>query len=255
GAAGLVLNEHEFASFAETNATVFLNTPAQPTDPLFDKEWFLAAADILPIWNDYTGQGVRVGVFDPTGNVDFSHADLSQGVTEIKTNGQPGIQAIGDHATLVAGVVAAARNGTGAVGVAYGVTLGSEALSDGQTIRANFALLDDWKNYDVVNNSWTPVGTTSQDLVQIQSALFDAAAHGRQGLGTAIVVGAGNDGALGENTDDSLLSNSPYAITVGGISQQHLLGAPVDDFFDNVAAFSRPGPTVLVSAPAADVLS
>jgi hypothetical protein len=50
-----------------------------------------------------------------------------------------------------AGVIGAARDGSGAIGVAYNATISSVALpSDGSLNN-----LDTWKNYDVVNNSWT----------------------------------------------------------------------------------------------------
>jgi hypothetical protein len=48
-------------------------------------------------------------------------------------------------------VIGAARDGSGAIGVAYNATISSVALpSDGSLNN-----LDTWKNYDVVNNSWT----------------------------------------------------------------------------------------------------
>ncbi|NPB65164.1 S8 family serine peptidase, partial [Shigella sonnei] len=54
-----------------------------------------------------------------------------------------------EHATLVAGVMVAARNGEGGVGVAYGATLGGHWLDS-----KDLSSLDRMKEYDVVNHSW-----------------------------------------------------------------------------------------------------
>lgn len=120
---------------AEMTATVYLNTPNLPTDLLFDSEWFLQAADVIPVWKDYTGAGISIGIFDPSGNVDFSNPDLAPNAGQsIKIDGTPGVETIGTHATLVAGVIGAANNGQGGIGVAYGATISSEAIPMGPVI-------------------------------------------------------------------------------------------------------------------------
>ena len=54
-----------------------------PTDPLFAQQWYLTSPvggiNVLPVWNDYTGAGVKIALFD-TG-VDFSHPDLNASIS------------------------------------------------------------------------------------------------------------------------------------------------------------------------------
>ncbi|ACB97247.1 proprotein convertase P-domain-containing protein [Beijerinckia indica] len=243
---------------AELAATVSLVTPSQPTDPLFAKEWFLQAADVIPLLKHYTGAGVSVGIFDGSGNVDFSNPDLSAHAGQsVKLDGTPGITQTGTHATLIAGVLGAAIDGEGAVGVAPDATLNSEAVGLVGMSTQTDANLMDWSNYDVVNNSFSvkppfynlglsPAGSASE-----LTAFLNAIQNGRQGYGTIIVMGGGNSRAQGENTNDSYLTSSPYAITVGGInattdlSTLRISGAP----------FSDPGYSILISAPANNITS
>jgi Ca2+-binding RTX toxin-like protein/subtilisin-like proprotein convertase family protein len=257
GNEGVVINQVGTTTTAEMNATVYLNTPDQPTDSLFDSEWFLQAADVLPVWKDYTGAGVSVGVFDLSGNVDFSNPDLAPNAgAVVKVDGTPGIELIGNHATLVAGVIAAARDGEGAVGVAYDATISSEALRSGDSTGATN--LRDWRNYDVVNNSWGGLANLNglfQDNylynVAVAQDVLNAASYGRNGLGTAIVFAAGNSRAAGDNTNNHNESNSPYTIVVGGINAQSAVGSLIDA----LTPFSDPGASILVSAPASNVTS
>ena len=65
---------------------------------------------MLPLWPQYTGKGIKVGVIDD--GVD-SHKDLPT-VTGLAP------KAIDDnHGTSVAGIIAGKRNNLGTVGVAY----------------------------------------------------------------------------------------------------------------------------------------
>jgi len=256
---GVSVNQAGTDITAEVNGTVYLNTPSQPTDPLFDKEWFLQAADVIPVWQDYTGAGVSVGVFDPSGNVDLSNSDLQENAgSEVQVDGEPGISQLSNHATLTAGIIAAARDGEGIVGVAYNATISSEAFGATSTPE-EAGNLADWQNYDVVNNSFGPSPPFGDNFLNMDAngqnayatAFLDAASKGRHGLGTVIVVGAGNDRAHGGNTNDTNMSNSWETIAVGGIDAQADLGSLVPDG----KPFSNPGATILVSAPASDVTS
>jgi Subtilase family len=68
-------------------------------------------------------------------------------------------QTFSQHATMVAGVMVAARNGEGGVGVAYNSTLAGHYIQ-GEGLEVNQLSLEitnalaKFKNYDVVNNSW-----------------------------------------------------------------------------------------------------
>jgi subtilisin family serine protease len=47
-----------------------------PNDPLYASQWHLAMlGDIETIWNEFTGLGVTVGVYDE--GVDYLHEDLA----------------------------------------------------------------------------------------------------------------------------------------------------------------------------------
>src|SRR5689334_14865181 len=48
---------------------------APPADDLFDAQWhFGRLGDIEKIWEEYTGQGVHVGIYDD--GVEYTHPDL-----------------------------------------------------------------------------------------------------------------------------------------------------------------------------------
>ena len=86
-----------------------------PSDTHFRWQWSLFSpygANILPVWNDYTGRGIRVAVFDQ--GIDGSHSDLGgnllsalgRDAATLSGNGLPKLS--GDnHGTAVAGVIAA----------------------------------------------------------------------------------------------------------------------------------------------------
>jgi len=260
---GLTVSQIGTTNTAEMSATVYLNPPSAPSDPLYDSEWFLQAANVPAVWQSYTGAGVSVGIFDPSGNVDFSNPDLAANAgAEVMIDGQPGQQQVGTHATLIAGIIGAADDGAGAVGVAPGATLDSEAIGSptnttGEATGIDDANLMDWSKYDVVNNSFQVTPPFSAQYLSGSSgptdltALQNAVQNGRGGLGTIVIFGGGNSRASGQTTNDFTETNSPYEITVGGIDAPSDLGA----LQISGAPFSDPGATILVSAPANQVTS
>lgn len=254
GQNGTIVNQIGTTATAEITATAYLNTPNLPTDPLLDSEWFLQAANVLPVWKDYTGKGVSVGIIDPSGNVDFSNPDLAQNAGQsYKIDTSPGIDHIGTHATLIAGVIGAAANGVSGVGVAPDATISSEVTGIGQGV-VELTAVKDWRYYDVVNNSWGNRALFRENATvdtQIAQAYADATLYGRRGLGTAIVFAGGNSRAAGDNTNYHLESNSRFAINVGGINAASDLGA----LQISGAPFSNPGSSILVSAPANNITS
>jgi serine protease len=105
--------------------------PAAPNDPLFAKQWALAAVRAPAAWATSTGAGTLVGVVD-TG-ADLSHQDLAGQIAAstdcIGSMGDP-LQCQGTgqddngHGTEVAGIIAAAtNNGVGIAGTAPGAKL------------------------------------------------------------------------------------------------------------------------------------
>src|SRR5262245_53839629 len=111
-----------------------------PNDPLFQYQWFLKNTgqsgggigkdiNVLPVWPDYTGKGVRVAIVDD--GVLLDHPDLAKNIDlagswDAITNSPGGgpVDADDNHGTPVAGLVAeVANNKIGGSGVAPDATL------------------------------------------------------------------------------------------------------------------------------------
>ncbi|MEK9498391.1 S8 family serine peptidase [Photorhabdus sp. P32] len=253
---------------APMRAPVTLLTPEVPLDPLAAQQWYLSDANILPVWKDYTGKGVRIGQFEPGGKFatapeifDINHPDLAANVDKAwlqtqQTNGAlPDV--ISNHATMVAGVMVAAKNNAGGVGVAHDATLGGYYLAnDG----ADLAGLGHMVSFDVANNSW---GFTNDfALSSFQDGSINtaaslsmnaqyAAANGRGGLGTVIVAAGGNHRAEGGNAQGSLTNNNRFSVEVGAINAQ----GDLSTLQIGSSPFSNPGASLLVSAPGSNVVS
>ncbi|MDB6372026.1 S8 family serine peptidase [Photorhabdus bodei] len=253
---------------APMRAVATLLTPEVPLDPLAAQQWYLSDANILPVWKDYTGKGVRIGQFEPGGKFatapeifDVNHPDLAANVDKAwlqtqQTNGTlPNV--VSNHATMVAGVMVAAKNNRGGVGVAHDATLGGYYLAnDG----ADLAGLGHMVSFDVANNSWG----FANDFVlsSFQDGSIDtaaslsmnaqyAAANGRGGLGTVIVAAGGNHRAEGGNAQGSLTNNNRFSVEVGAINAQ----GDLSTLQIGSSPFSNPGASLLVSAPGSNVVS
>lgn len=255
----------------EMKARVLLVSSDAPTDPDFARQWYLGAIRAPQAWQaGYTGKGVKVLVFEPSGPfattrqvADLNHPDL---VANQNSSFQdtPGHSA---HATEVAGVIGAARNGIGGVGVAYGVTLDSRTFAPvDRTIGSFRDDLSVMQRYDVINNSWTQ-GDPDQfgwlasaaagdpaitlQIGAVGEAITTAATYGRGGLGTVMVFAAGNSRSRGDDAGLSTMDNNEFTITVGGINLVGDIGGSVQP----VSPFSERGTNILVSAPASNIVT
>jgi subtilisin-like proprotein convertase family protein len=240
-----------------------------PTDPLYGSQWHLSLLDnttellIERIWNEYTGNGIHVGVYDD--GIELSHTDLNDnydpsrhiviGGTTLSGNVT---NAASNHGTSVAGLIAAENNGSDTVGVAYGASLTGINIFDATSpiylnsellpVQNNFyAALALGVNFDVVNHSWGsyPSFEFSQNLYnpqsfagRVSSAYEICAVNGRGGLGTIAVQSAGND-IVEANADG--INASRFTITVGAIHN--------DGF---ASSYSNYGACILVSAAGGD---
>ncbi|MFV3130321.1 pre-peptidase C-terminal domain-containing protein [Niveispirillum sp. KHB5.9] len=241
-----------------------------PADPLFARQWHLNGIygiNVLPVWADYTGSGVRVGVLDQ--GIDPSHRDLDDnlltGLSRVAATGAAGgAPQTGDdnHGTAVSGVIAAERNGSGGVGVAYNADLVSyyDPLSSSTTVFAatsSATFLRAIGTVDVLNNSWgfgnffksTPNRAFLDDFDSNPfnisgAALARLAAEGRGGKGTVVVQAAGNTGQYGDDTNLHNFQNSRFVITVAATDSNGAL-----------ASFSTPGVSVLVAAPGVGIVT
>lgn len=253
---------------APMRATATLSTPDVPTDPLAVQEWYLSDANIIPVWKDYTGKGVRIGQFEPGGEfatgpeiLDVKHPDLAPNVdpawlaTQHHNGKLP--QAVSNHATMVAGVMVAAKNGQGGVGVAYDATVGGHFIANSG---GDMTSLANMVNYDIANNSWGftgdfAMGNLQDGRINTESILLSnaqyAAAGGRGGLGTVIVAAGGNAREKGGSAQGSLTANNRFTIEVGAINAQ----SDLSTLQLGSAPFSNPGASLLVSAPGSNVVS
>ena len=102
-----------------------------PLDGYLDLQWYLypdTGINAFSVWPEYTGTGVRVAVFDQ--GIDPNHPDLNgnllvglgRNASDLSAGGAP-LLASDNHGTAVAGTIAAERDGSGIVGVAYGADL------------------------------------------------------------------------------------------------------------------------------------
>lgn len=242
-----------------------------PTDPLFPSQWHLhnpnGGINVVPVWADYTGRGVRIGVLDQ--GIDDYHRDLddnlilSRSITAF-TRGAGGRPILADdnHGTAVAGVAAAERNGYGGVGVAYNADLVSfyDPLSGTDAAFAtavNNTYLHSIQNVDVLNNSWgygnffrLSPSQAFRDNFRVApfnvpgATLERLVREGRNGLGTVVVQSAGNTDRVGDDTNLHSFQNSRFIVTVAAT-----------DINGRIASFSTPGSSILVSAPGVNVVT
>jgi hypothetical protein len=201
-AAAMVIQEGTGQS-ATMKAAVYLKTPDMPADPLLTDQWYISDANILPVWKDYTGKGIRIGQFEPGGPfavtkeiLDYRHPDLQPNIDATwladPTNlaGAGSEETFSTHATLVAGVMVAAKNGEGAVGVAYDAKVAGHYIDVEEIESTQTGALMKMKDYDVANNSWGATGNFDGRFVPVGTLAgqyLEAARDGRNGLGTVIV--------------------------------------------------------------------
>ncbi len=243
-----------------------------PTDTLYGDQWHFTLLGtgsggellIQRIWNEFTGAGIYVGVYDD--GIEFNHFDLNDNYDanlEIEVGGitQSGnvVTTNDTHGTSVAGLIAAENNGQDTVGVAFGASLTGINIFDPSSLTAigagstattldNFySAIEQGAAFDVMNHSWGSFPGFSDDgnlSNPTGFAALTAAAYafvsetGRGGLGTIVVQSAGNE-AVDANGDG--INASRHTLTVGALHQD---GFP--------SSYSNYGASVLVSAAAGD---
>ena len=247
-----------------TGAQVKLAMPVYSTASVAETadQWHLGyLGDITKIWQDFTGKGVKVGVFDD--GVQGWHWDLAPNYDAANHLNVDGFVVNGSwdgpyHGTAVAGLIAAARNDRGGVGIAYDAKLsGVSIYTDWEPSYVDGR--DFWKaqqaaahQYDVVNNSWGGGGSSldtgnSRSNPDSMASMYAKgwaalAEQGRDGLGTISVKSAGNSAADVESE--------------GGDTTRHTINVGAYRQVDGVAAsYSNSGAALLLSAPSSDRLS
>ena len=206
---------------------------------------------------------MTVGVYDD--GIDAGHEDLAANydasleLVDDLGNPLPPVPIFpGDgHGTAVAGIIGAANNGIGGVGVAWGVSLTGVNLDFDNTGLYGSINAPDYTEFldlvrqgaafDIVSNSWgsTPLYQPDQSLTSgglddlVDQAYGDISATGRGGLGTIIVKSAGNDN---RDANGSGLNAGRFTITVAATEADGM-----------AASYSNFGASILVTAPAAAV--
>lgn len=231
---------------------------ATPTDPLFGLQWhFGLLGDIETVWDQVTGAGVAVGIYDDgvqpnnpdlvatyDASLHFTHASVTYDAYPISNADASG--------TAAAGIVAAAAsNGQGGAGVAWGATVTGINYTEDIQFAANDVVQAAffWAGtFDVVlapplavplfgiDRSPAVPGTLA---AMADTGLADAASTGRGGLGTVVLQGAGDGG------------RNLFGDGVAGSEASFVIGAVGSDGF--VPAGTNYGPGILVAAPAASV--
>ncbi len=233
-----------------------------PNDPLLPLQWYINRSqtpsatidlNIFPVWDggggrSYTGAGVHVGVFDSL--IQVAHPDLAANIdTSLQVDGLDYLSTASGHGTCVAGIIAAANNGIGVTGIAYGSQVTSVPVLFSNTVSLqNLGIaLPHMQDFDVVNMSFGGVVAFDDFEMRIWWQFeghyyADAAAEGRGGLGTVLVAASGNNRMeLPTDANLSHFQNDRHVITVGAVNPQ-----------DTIASFSSEGANLLVVAPSYD---
>jgi subtilisin-like proprotein convertase family protein len=237
--------------------TPVLTLALTPSDPLFSRQWHQndpgiffdkEGINVTKVWDDYTGQGVRVGVVDD--GVQYDHPDLAANYDPTGqydyggNDANPYPDASNSHGTAVAGLIAADDNGVGVVGAAFDSTVTGFRIFGGGVSESEFAdVFYRQGALDVTNNSWGYGGYFYDNLNGAQfdavgAAIESAVTVGRDGLGTVLLWAAGNSRQEGQDANYHGFQNARESIAV----------AAADDT-ESISYYSTPGAPILVSAP------
>jgi len=190
-----------------------------PTSAEYSGSWGLEDIGAEPIhWLNYTGRGVRIAVLD-TG-IDYHHPDLASnykgGFDFINYDNDP--MDDNGHGTHVAGIIAAARDGKGIVGVAPDAELYAIKVSDGQG-NGSFSDLVAGINWAIENHmNIITMSITGEGGSQALAKAVSTAYHH---YGILLVAAVGNGNGKG------VLYPAAYddVIGVGSVSEDNKLSS------------------------------
>lgn len=248
-----------------------------PNDTLFANQWHLLNNTpgeydlrVVDVWDDYDGSGVRVAVLDR--GFDYNHPEFANYRTDLDwdfrdNDGQPlpafdfdltDDNNVDSHGTPSLGIVGAAQDGVGTVGIAFGAqTVGYR--TDWTRSQVEDAIeLATTDNHDIITMSFGEGSRVFQDRTGLVDAAEAGAENGRDGLGLVIVKSAGNsrrdkDIIYREETTAEALENSRHTIVVAGVSDEGELPPIADQFglpegTNGVNKSSSPGANILTTA-------
>src|ERR1019366_9344807 len=162
------------------------------------------------------------------------------------------------HGTWVTGLIAAANNNVGIVGVPYNATVSAFRVIDTAADQADpwgsiQQALSNSANFDIANNSWEFTSPLEDSVFSANasaaiSALLTAAETGRGGLGTINVFAGGNYYQSGDDTNLHAFQSSINVVTVAALDANGTVNAPG-------GRYSSAGASILVSAPGTGITS
>ncbi len=235
---------------------------------LCDEDAPKADIRVCPVWDmGYTGAGITIGIVD-TG-VRITHEDLADKYNEAASTEHCDLQIIycWGHGTMIAGLaVGAANNEVGIVGVVYGASFAEIVSYIDEQQEVDCSPCEDFGVRIPTSDELSRALRSAIDLNDIKSfslagglryvlmfddcadpqdcvvqAIEEAATEGRDGLGTVLVVSAGNAALDGARTDYSRFTSHRYTIAVGAYTHEdvHWCG-------------SNPGSSLFIVGPSGD---
>ncbi len=237
------LHSEPAVKFAQPN--FILQKQKRTADPYYKYLWHLknsihAGADINveTAWQYTKGAGITGAVIDE--GIDIGHDDLRANIAGFANYDDPDsnypASKTGEwHGTACAGLMVAAENHTGVVGVAPEARLYAVRYSDSdiaQDIRAFYDLMQE--GVSVISNSW---GSYS-NLDAYNEIFKELATKGRDGKGILIFFAAGNDTKNLDTPGIDDESESEYVTSITASTNQ-----------DNIAPYCNYGSSVDFAAP------
>lgn len=226
-------------------------------DPLYQSQWHLLGGmdiGLAAAWDFVTGKGINITIVDD--GLEVNHPDLKEAAYPVASkyhfnfnegpNEDPSpLKASENHGTNCAGLAGARGfNGIGVAGVAPEARLMGLRLIAGEAGDDAEAVAMAWQPDGIIthvsSNSWGPEddGKSSGRPGPLAMAGHEVAAtRNRNGLGTVIVISAGNGRGEGDDSSYDGYSSSRFAISVGAVNRK---GEP--------SSFSEQGMAVAVSA-------
>ncbi len=217
-----------------------------PKDPLYEDQWYLHdrfGIDIGNLWQNYLGDGIRLSVVDV--GIDITHEDLKGSIdfdaahrfSDNSNDPSPTTQELYDpqidanHGTAVAGVIAAAHNGIGMMGIAPNVSLIPLNVFSRATDRS-FVKAISLDDVDISSNSWGE--DLSRGFIDDRLVL-DAINQTMKKSPTIYLFSSGNEAS---NAEFSSLLTSRYTLVIGASTKG-----------GSIAPYSNRGANLLCVAP------
>jgi subtilisin len=240
-----IIPGNELASLAHNPAIEFIETDGhseiadENTTIEYSASWGLQDIGVEPAHSlNYTGKGVKIAVLD-TG-IDYTHPDLApnyKGGYDFINNDDDPMDDNG-HGTHVAGILAAARDGKGIVGVAPDAELYAVKVSDNQG-KGSFSGLIEGINWAIENHmNVVTMSITGQGGSQALAKAVDTA----YGDGLILLAAVGN----GVGNSNTILYPAGYddVIGVGSVDKEN-----------NLSLFSLTGSDVEFVGPGSGIKS